>query len=131
MKLRIQGNSLRLRLTQSEVEAFGERGHVEGRIRFRPGEFMVYALEASDIVSHLAARYVEGRVTVQVPSAWVSVWVETNQVGMEGEQRIEGDEVLSILVEKDFKCLHGPASRQEEDAFPNPLATTATADERR
>ncbi len=128
MKLRIQGNSLRLRLTQSEVEAFGENGHVEERIRFRPGEYMVYALEASDVFDHLAAYYEEGRVTVQVPSAWVSKWVDTNQVGLEGERRIEGDEVLTILVEKDFKCMHGPASRQEADAFPNPLQPQMDAD---
>ncbi len=128
MKLRIQGNSIRLRLTQSEVEAFGEHGHVEDRIRFKPGEYMVYVLEASDIVGHLAARYEAGRVTVQVPSAWVSKWVDTNQVGMEGEPRIEGDEVLTILVEKDFKCMHGPASRQEADAFPNPLQPQMDAD---
>ena len=124
MKLRIQGNSLRLRLTQSEVEAFGERGHVEEHIRFRPGEFMVYTLEASDVVGHMDAHYGEGRVTIRVPSGQVAAWVETNQVGMEGEQPIEGDERLTILVEKDFKCLHGPAERQEEDAFPHP----ATAD---
>ena len=121
MKLRIQGNSIRLRLTQSEVEAFGEQGHVEARVRFRPGEFMIYALEASEVVGHLTARYTEGRVTVKVPSAWVSDWVDTGKVGLEGEQPIEGDEVLTILIEKDFKCLHGPAERQEEDAFPNPL----------
>ncbi len=121
MKLRIQGNSLRLRLTQSEVEAFRENGRVEEHIRFRPGEYMVYALEASDIVGHLAARYEEGRVTLLAPSAQGATWADTDQVGMEGEQRIEGDEVLTILVEKDFKCMHGPASRQEEDAFPNPL----------
>lgn len=121
MKLRIQGNSIRLRLTQSEVAAFGEQGRVEERIRFRPGEYMTYALEASDVVKHLAAHYEEGRVTVLAPSAQGAAWVETDQVGMEDAQRIEGDAVLTILVEKDFKCLHGPASRQEADAFPNPL----------
>ncbi len=121
MKLRILDNSIRLRLTQPEVAAFGEQGRVEARTRFRPGEYMTYALEASGVVDHLAAHYEGERITILVPSAWVSGWVGTNQVGLEGEQRIEGDEVMAILIEKDFKCLHGAEDRIDADAFPNPL----------
>jgi len=122
MKLRILGNSIRLRLTQSEVAAFGEHGRVVAHTRFKPGEYLTYVLEASDRVDHLAALYEDESITVRVPTAWVSGWVDTNKVGLEGEQRIEGDEVLSILIEKDFKCLHGPEDRIEADAFPNPMA---------
>ena len=122
MKLRILDNSIRLRLTQSEVVAFGEQGRVEAHTRFRPGQAMTYALEVSDGVEHLAAHYGEEGITVLVPSAWVSGWVDTNKVGLEGEQRIDGDAVMTILIEKDFKCLHGPEDRIEADAFPNPLA---------
>jgi hypothetical protein len=122
MKLRILGNAIRLRLTQPEVAAFGEHGRVVEHIRFRPGEYMTYALEASDVVDHLAARYEDERITVRVPSAWVAGWVETDAVSLEGTQPIEGEAALEILIEKDFKCLHGPESRIDADAFPNPLA---------
>ena len=122
MKLRILGNSIRLRLTQSEVATFGEQGRVVEHTRFGPGETLSYALEASDRVDQLAVRYDGKCVTVLAPSASVSGWVETNQVGLEGEQPIDGDDVMTILVEKDFKCLHGPEDRVEADAFPNPLA---------
>ena len=122
MKLRILDNSIRLRLTQSEVAAFGEHGRVAVRSHFMPCQILTYALEASDRVDHLAAQYDAESITVLVPSAMVSGWVDTNQVGLEGEQPIEGSETMTILVEKDFKCLHGPADRVEADAFPNPLA---------
>ena len=122
MKLRIQGNSVRLRLTQSEVAAFGEDGHVEVRTRFRPGEYLIYTLKATDIVKSLSVRYSESRINVLVPTAVAKAWVETDQVGMEDTQRIDDREALTILVEKDFKCLHGSADRIDADAFPNPLA---------
>ena len=122
MKLRILENSIRLRLTQSEVATFGEHGRVVAQTQFRPGESLTYALEASDRVDHMAAQYEDERITILVPSASVSGWVDTNQVSLEGEQRIEEGEVMTILIEKDFKCLHGPADRVEADAFPNPLA---------
>ena len=122
MKLRILDNSIRLRLTQSEVAVFGEQGHVEAYTWFRPGEYLTYVLKTSSVVDHLAAQYEDECITVLVPEAWVSGWVDTDKVGLEGEQRIEGDAMMTILIEKDFKCLHGPADRVEADAFPNPLA---------
>lgn len=122
MKLRILGNSIRLRLTQSEVQTFAEDGHVEDRIQFGPDTAMVYALHASNAASQLTVRYEAGRITVVVPSDQVKRWADTDQVGLEATQPIDGTEVLSILVEKDFKCLHGPATRQDADAFPHPMA---------
>ena len=40
----------------------------------------------------------------------------------EGEQPIERDAVLTILVEKDFQCLHKTEAEKDPDAFPHPLA---------
>src|ERR1019366_3610136 len=47
MKLRIQGNSLRLRLTQKEVALVRDRGLVESLVEFAPGRSLVYLLEGS------------------------------------------------------------------------------------
>ena len=122
MKLRILGNTLRLRLTQSEVAAFGAQGRVEERIMFGAGVSMTYALQKAEGIEHLAAHYDAQTLTVLVPAGWVTGWVDTNKVGLEGEQQVDGDVALSILIEKDFKCLHGDESRIDADAFPNPLA---------
>ncbi len=122
MKLRIQGNTLRLRLTQPEIDAFRRQGAVQETIRFQPGERLVYSLETSETVSDLRVRYHHGRITVLLPAARVAGWIDTDQVGLSGEQVIEGDQVLTILVEKDFQCLHKTAADQDADAFPHPLA---------
>ena len=42
-------------------------------------------------------------------------------VGIESEIAGSNNTTLHLLVEKDFRCLHGPAIEQE-DCFPNPNA---------
>ena len=46
MKLRIQGNSLRFRLTRKEVDLLHRDGRVEGVVSFAPGCVLRYVVEA-------------------------------------------------------------------------------------
>jgi len=55
VKLRIQGNSLRLRLTQKEVAQLRDRGHVKSFIEFAPGHSLVYSAGRSFHSSSVAA----------------------------------------------------------------------------
>lgn len=119
MKLRIRGNSLRLRLSRSEVEAFDKEGLVEDSVRFGPGARLVYALERS-VEGALSARLQDGRVSVTIPSELAGSWCRTDQVGLEAEQPTGDGETLRILVEKDFTCLKTRSGEDESDAFPNP-----------
>ena len=47
MKLRIQGNLLRLRLTQKEVARLHDQGLVESAIQFPPGRALSYSVASS------------------------------------------------------------------------------------
>jgi hypothetical protein len=125
MKLRIQGNSLRLRLNQAEVAQFSKTGFVEDSIQFAPGASFAYALESMSSLSAPQALYSNGWLRIQVPGADATDWVRTDRVGISGEQATGAGGRLSILIEKDFQCLHGDDSR-DPDAFPNPLEETAS-----
>lgn len=122
MKLRIHGNALRLRLSQSEVARFAEQGRIEDTVDFGPGMQLTYALESSELASPQAT-FRDGSLRIQVPRAASQEWATTNRVG------ISGGEHVSITIEKDFQCLHGPDAR-DPDAFPNPLAEGPTAHHR-
>ncbi len=50
MKLRIQGNALRLRLNQAEVAQFSKTGCYEDSVEFSPGVCLTYALESSSSI---------------------------------------------------------------------------------
>ncbi|HEV2688173.1 MAG TPA: hypothetical protein VGV35_06455 [Bryobacteraceae bacterium] len=121
MKLRLQENSLRLRLNQAEVAQFSKTGHVEESIDFGAGANLTYVLESSSKIDIPHAAFQNGQLRVQMPSSVGRDWVTTDRVGVEGEQTLAGDKQLSILIEKDFQCIH--RDEPEPDAYPNPLAT--------
>jgi hypothetical protein len=123
MKLRLQSNSIRLRLKQSEVDRFLRTGRVEERIVSGTGdqESFHYLLETNDAVSAPKASISPGSVIVQIPTGDALKWALTSQTGIEGEQTIDSKTSLRILVEKDFACIDG-SEQQNVDTFPNPLA---------
>jgi hypothetical protein len=115
MKLRLHSNSVRLRLSQSEVEALGAIGRVEECIQFTPDRALRYSIESAEVAEPSAALERDA-IRIRLPRAEVKQWIESNQTGMES-----GQGRLHLLIEKDFKCIHrdGP---DDADSFPNPLA---------
>jgi hypothetical protein len=124
MKLRIQGNSLRLRLSQSEVAQFSKTGFVEESVQFAAGANFTYTIESSSSIPAAQASYQNGWLRIQVPAATGTDWFTTDRVAISAEQPLESGKHLSILIEKDFQCLHGDVER-DPDAYPNPLEETA------
>ena len=116
MKLRMHGNSLRLRLNRAEVSQLAETGRVEEVVQFAPNVAFRYALETATDADAPRALYDNGGVRVLVPAAAAREWASTERVAIAGEQT-----TLNILVEKDFRCLHGE-SEPDADAFPNPAS---------
>ncbi|MGD9561253.1 MAG: hypothetical protein AB7F88_03985 [Pyrinomonadaceae bacterium] len=116
MKLRLKGNSIRLRLTQGELRQFALEGKVEETVEFGPGKRgLVYALEAAENVEALHADYESDRLRVIVPAAIAAAWASSDQVGVESES-----DGRRISVEKDFACLKPRPGEDESDMFPNP-----------
>ena len=115
MKLRIRGNSIRLRLTQSEVETIKETGLVEEKTEFPNGQFFVYLLAASEKNDRLSAEFSDGRMQIILPKSMAENWANSEEVEIAGEIGS-----LKILVEKDFKCLTPRAGDEDTDTFPHP-----------
>ena len=102
MKIRIKGNTLRLRLAQSEVALLESDGTVEDQIEFLSTP-LKYRLECSDVAT-TTARYEQHCIAVTVPKPIALHWALTEQVGISATQDLAEDKTLSILIEKDFKC---------------------------
>lgn len=121
MKLRIRGNSIRLRLTRSEVEQFGDSGSIADAVEFGQGqEAFQYQLEVGSN-GEAGAKFEGSCMTVMVPRVDADQWVGSEQVGLEYLQPISMDENLRILVEKDFACLAERPDEDDSDAFLNPF----------
>jgi hypothetical protein len=122
MKLRIKGDSLRLRLTRGEVAGLRDDGRVEATIRFGLGSQLTYALVAANVPA-VQAGFAHGTITVQVPKATVRQWADSEQVGFEAAQDLGNGETLRLLIEKDFACLTVRVGEDDADAFANPNVT--------
>lgn len=125
MKLRILDDSLRLRLPQGEVEQLRAAGRVEAAIHFGPGprQRLVYALVAVPDAQRMSAVITDGEIAVHVPEAVAHAWADGDEVSLRGEQATGDGRTLSLLVEKDFKCLVPREGEEAYDGYANPKAS--------
>lgn len=116
MKIRIRGNSIRLRLLKGEVARLAETGEVSESTDFGGGIKFTYRLTADAEAEFVTASFSKGVISVLVPSETAREWVESDeQVGIEAESN-----GVSVLIEKDFACLTREDDPDNLDAFPNP-----------
>jgi hypothetical protein len=125
VKLRILGNSIRLRLTRSEVEAAAAGSAVEGRCVFGPdpANALTYTFLPDTKVTQLETSWGGGTLTVRAPISLVEQWNDSDLVGMERTWRQSDHEELTVLVEKDFSCLKPREGGDDLDTFPHPQST--------
>jgi hypothetical protein len=114
MKLRVKSDSLRYRLTRSDVYSLAKDGYLEEQISFA-GNPLIYALQLTD-GQVLTSSYIDNKITMSMSHKMINELINTDRVGFEN---IDGG--LHLLVEKDFVCLDEVAEDQS-DNYPNPLA---------
>jgi hypothetical protein len=121
MKLRLQGNSIRLRLLRSEVASFLEARRIEETVHFAAdGEAsLTYALEHEPDLARPEVRTTPSRIGVVLPTAQAASWVTTDEVGIYASVGLGSYGSLEIVVEKDFACLD-KTDAENQDTFPNP-----------
>ena len=119
MKLRIQDNSIRFRLTRREVDALRDDGRVSAAVCFPDGASLEYSVETSNLTGQPRASYSPASLVVQIPQAAARHWAATEEVSITGAEALESGQ-LSILVEKDFACLKPRPGEDESEMFPNP-----------
>lgn len=114
MKIRIKGNSVRYRLTQSDVAMLVKDKKLADSIDFGVNK-LIYELRVVDDYA-LSATFNNNTITVYIPQTMANELAETDKVGFENERHMP-----HLLVEKDFTCLDDVAEDQS-DNYPNPLA---------
>ena len=121
MKLRIKGNSIRLRLSKTEVEKLAAANYLEELTSFGNNTFR-YALQTNDGADELSADFDGSRITVFIPEIFIKDWAVNDVVGFNATIQVSDTASLHILVEKDFKCLD-ETTESQQDNFENPNKT--------
>ena len=114
MKIRIKGNSLRYRLTRTDIDTFTKTGYLDEQTHFGT-DTLIYAIQSTD-TDTLTSTFKNNKITVLMPRVMVKEWAETERVGFENKTPD-----FFLLVEKDFKCLDN-VEEDQSDNYPNPLA---------
>lgn len=119
MKIRIRGNSVRLRLTKSEVDKFAADGYIEEQTQFGAST-LTYALKRVSS-EKMTATFLDNTIILMLPEAQAEAWCTSEKVGYDALMSVgEGNE-LYLLLEKDYKCLDN-TDEDQSDNYENPLA---------
>jgi uncharacterized protein DUF7009 len=121
MKLRIKGDSLRLRISPSEVSRLLLAGRIEETIHFGPDDEakLTYSvMTSSGQGSVITVRHVAQDIAVVIPLGQVRAWADSEQVGIYGSIST-GAGQLELALEKDFACLD-QSNEENRDTYPHP-----------
>ncbi len=112
MKIRIKDNSVRFRLTQSEVALLGKTGSVSCTTEFM-NRSLIYKIESTED-SEISVSYIENQIVLKMPDVQIMEWVSTDRVGFDGQSGL-----VRVLIEKDFVCIDN-SMEDQSDNYPNP-----------
>jgi uncharacterized protein DUF7009 len=107
MKIRLHKNSVRLRLSQTEVAELKKNNSIEERFDFSNASFVVSLQSGAANTAHLDNKKI--RIVADLAE-----WIDSDREG------IDFTDGLKVAIEKDFQCLHR-SSPEDADSFPNPM----------
>ena len=119
MKVRIKGNSIRYRLTKTEIDNFGKLGFLEEKTEFLNGPSFHYRLERKAGIENMEASFSGNMICIFVPENIAAEWTTTDVVGFDTKMNIGDGKDLFLLIEKDFVCLDHTFEDQS-DNYENP-----------
>jgi hypothetical protein len=101
MKLRIHGNSVRVRVTHAEVLELDARGSVESRVQLTAERALVFRLTIAGQATQISVGFADDVIDIGLPAEAAREWCSSDRVSLRGTQSVGGAE-LRIVVEKDF-----------------------------
>lgn len=122
MKLRLKGNSIRIRLDRRDIERLIGEGRVDDAVRFGPKLAFSYAVALGIAPRERPiASYSDGHLTIRIDPADAEAWHSGDRIGFDHQQPVDGG-VVRVLLEKDFACIDRSPGDEADDAyaFPNP-----------
>ncbi|MFY0252623.1 DUF7009 family protein [Chitinophaga sp. 30R24] len=104
MKIRIRGNSIRYRLDKTDLELLVNTGKVESSTHIGAG-ILHFCLRGKDITDPVIKIEQDNGIHLLLPNPVLEAWYKPDQVGFEQILHNSDGSELTILIEKDFKCV--------------------------
>jgi hypothetical protein len=121
MKMRIRGNSIRMRLTKTEINQIENGLPVRETLSFGGGIKLLYSLVPSKDIQVMRAEFDQKEIRVLLPLDLSREWALSDTISVKHGQPGQTDEPF-LLIEKDFVCLKPRQHEVEDetDLFQNP-----------
>jgi hypothetical protein len=116
MKLRLRGNSVRLRVNQREVAALAAGRALSEGVRFPAGNSFIYTLEPSSALAPQVS-FRDGIICVRAPDSTLREWAANDSIGLYFDLPGNGSS-LKVTIEKDLECVNEPAEERDPYAYP-------------
>ena len=104
MKLRLEGNSIRLRVRKSDLTKLQTKGIITETLVFPNNLNFNYELRTDTNTETVDAQLSPTAITVSIPLSMAINWLNSDVVGLE----YTVNSGLFILIEKDFPCTDRP-----------------------
>ena len=104
MKLRLEGNSIRLRVRKSDLIKLHTESSIKETLLFPNSLSFNYQLITDKNAETIDAQLSTDALTVSIPLSMATNWLNSDAVGLEHTL----DSGLFILIEKDFPCTDRP-----------------------
>ena len=116
MKLRIKGDSIRIRLSQNEVTELVKEGEVWSTCHVAKNHLIYGLIKTKE--DDMNASFENNKMIIHIPEEHLKEWDVNEIVGFDHTN----EDGLYLLVEKDFQCLKPREHEDESNLFPNPQA---------
>ena len=120
MKIRILGNTLRIRVKMFETQALQNSGLIEEVLEFGPDDSDKLRFQVISGYENFAIEQHGTSIRIVVPKALINSWTTTDLVGFEEVITTSKGSEIKVLIEKDFACLDSDRE-YEEGSYPNPI----------
>jgi len=96
---------------KSDLQRLAKEGGIEESINFGPGSQLSFGIFIDRKSNSVMGRCDKQKIRIELPESIAQNWIQSNEVGIEVQQELSGDDSLHILLEKDFPC----GDREGED----------------
>ena len=117
MKIRLLNNTLRIRISQSEVSNLQSRRKVESKTEF-PGGTLSY--EVNGNTNEWDLGFKDNIIRLNIPKDQLDYFTSPQVITLKRNFHIDDGSSIKVTFEKDFKCLIEREDEDESDLFLNP-----------
>ncbi len=102
MKLRLEKNTVKIRLSKESILKLHSDGFLEDQIMITEENFISYAVEIIDDIESCDLQFGSNTIEIGIPSVKAEKWIKSNQVALKEEIETDNGDTVVLIIEEDL-----------------------------